>query len=86
MAKRLSAKKLAVKRKKKEMKRIKRVIELTFSVNRRMQKMVDDFLVVAEAENSDPGTAMIREVAEGMNDLNLEGNNIYYCKPSSISP
>ena len=47
-----------------------------FAVNKRMQKVVDDFLAAAEAENSDPETAMIREVAEVMNDLNLEGNNI----------
>ncbi|XWS57824.1 hypothetical protein CRYUN_Cryun09bG0206700 [Craigia yunnanensis] len=58
------------------MRRIKRVNKLTFAVNKRMQKVVDDFLVTVEAENSDPETAMIREVTEGMNDLNLEGNNI----------
>ena len=50
--------------------------KLMFAVNKRMEKVVDDFLVTAEAENSDPETAMIREVAEVMNDLNLEGNNI----------
>ncbi|XP_022744052.1 uncharacterized protein LOC111294993 [Durio zibethinus] len=74
MARWLRAKELAVKWKKKEMKRIKRVNKLMFAVNRRMEKMVDDFLVAAEAENNYRQT--MGEVMEGVNNLNLEENNI----------
>lgn len=79
----LRAKKNAVKKTKKEMKCIKKVNEKMSAVNRRMQNMVDDFLVTAEAENTDPETAKIwteiatMEVIEGlMNDLNLEENGV----------
>ncbi|XVE96378.1 hypothetical protein REPUB_Repub02eG0216200 [Reevesia pubescens] len=47
-----------------------------------MQKCVDDFLLAAEAESNDPENAKIwnekatREVIEGMNDPNLDGNNL----------
>ncbi|XVE90113.1 hypothetical protein DITRI_Ditri20bG0051500 [Diplodiscus trichospermus] len=79
----LSTKKLAVKWNKKEIQRIKKVHKLMFAVNRRMEKMIDDFLVAAEAENADSETAIwaekaIREVIQGMNDLNLEGDNVNF--------
>ncbi|XVE90106.1 hypothetical protein DITRI_Ditri20bG0050900 [Diplodiscus trichospermus] len=80
----LSAKKIALKRKKKEIQRIRRVNKLLFAENRRMQEIVDDFLVAAEAENTDPDqTANIStenvgwEVIQGMNDLNLQEDNIF---------
>ncbi|XVE90101.1 hypothetical protein DITRI_Ditri20bG0050400 [Diplodiscus trichospermus] len=52
--------------------------------NRRMQKIIYDFLVAAEAKNTDPETANIStdhqnavgEDIQGMNDLNLQGDNI----------
>ncbi|XVE90114.1 hypothetical protein DITRI_Ditri20bG0051600 [Diplodiscus trichospermus] len=83
MARRLSAKKLAVKWKKKEMQRIKKLNKLMFAVNRRMEKMIEDFLVATEAENVDSETATwaekaMREVIQGMNDLNLEGDNVNF--------
>ncbi|XVF41732.1 hypothetical protein PTKIN_Ptkin01aG0303600 [Pterospermum kingtungense] len=59
MARWLKVKKRAVKKTKKNMQRIKRVNEQMFWVNRRMQNMVDDFLVAADAENNDPQTATI---------------------------
>ncbi|XVF87822.1 hypothetical protein PTKIN_Ptkin18bG0151700 [Pterospermum kingtungense] len=81
MARWISAKKLAIKWKKKETKRVKKLNKQMIAVDRRMQKMVDDFLVSAETENSDPEAAKIwteiamGQVIEGLNDLNLEGNN-----------
>lgn len=81
MARWISAKKLAIKWKKKEMKRVKKVNEQMIAVNRRMQKMVDDFLVAAETESANPETAKIwtgiavEQVIEGMVDLNLDGNS-----------
>ncbi|XVE90104.1 hypothetical protein DITRI_Ditri20bG0050700 [Diplodiscus trichospermus] len=75
MARQLRAKKTAVKRKKNEIHRIKRMNKLLFAVNRRKQKMIEDFLLAAEAENSDPETAKIQGMIQGMNDLKLEGIN-----------
>ncbi|XVE90116.1 hypothetical protein DITRI_Ditri20bG0051800 [Diplodiscus trichospermus] len=83
MARWLSTKKLAVKWKKKEIQRIKKVHKLVFAVNRRMENMIDDFLVAADAENAASETAIwaekaMREIKQGMNDLNLEGNNVNF--------
>lgn len=77
MVRRLRAKKRAVKKLKQITQRISRVKEQMFWMNRRMQNMVDDFLVAADAENNDPETATVwteiamREIIEGMNELNL---------------
>ncbi|XVE90115.1 hypothetical protein DITRI_Ditri20bG0051700 [Diplodiscus trichospermus] len=77
MARWLSAKKHALKREKKEIRRIRRMHKLIFAENRRMQKIVYDFLIAAEAENTDPVTEKAtEEVIQGMNDLNLEGEDI----------
>ncbi|XVF41734.1 hypothetical protein PTKIN_Ptkin01aG0303800 [Pterospermum kingtungense] len=83
MARKLRAKKRAAKELRKNMRRIQRVNEQRFLViNRRMENMVDDFLVAADAENNDPSTVTIwteiamREIIGGLNDLNLTVNQI----------
>ncbi|WRX23751.1 hypothetical protein QQP08_016238 [Theobroma cacao] len=72
MARWLRAKKLSVKRKKKELRRIKRVNQLLIAANKRMQELVDDFLLTAEANNNH--VRQMNEAIQGMNDLNLDGN------------
>ncbi|XP_021283116.1 uncharacterized protein LOC110415740 isoform X1 [Herrania umbratica] len=72
MARWLRAKNLSVKRKKKALRRIKRVNHLLIAENRRMQELVDVFLLTVEADNN-----RVREMnaaIQGMNDLNLDGN------------
>ncbi|KAK6232855.1 hypothetical protein SCA6_002928 [Theobroma cacao] len=72
MARWLRAKKLSVKRRKKELRRIKRVNQLLIAANKRMQELVDDFLLTAEANNNH--VRQMNEAIQGMNDLNLDGN------------
>ncbi|XVF42498.1 hypothetical protein PTKIN_Ptkin01aG0368300 [Pterospermum kingtungense] len=84
MARWLRAKKRALKRMKKEVKRRKKLNHQMLAVIGTVEKIVDDFLVLDEAEitdrmpenaRTDPERA-IEEVTEEMNNLNLEGNNI----------
>ncbi|KAK6243444.1 hypothetical protein QUC31_009853 [Theobroma cacao] len=72
MARWLRAKKLSVRRKKKELRRIKRVKQLLIAANKRMQELVDDFLFTAEADNNH--VRQMNEAIQGMNDLSLDGN------------
>ncbi|XP_021282531.1 uncharacterized protein LOC110415260 [Herrania umbratica] len=72
MARWLRAKKLRVKWKKKELRQIRRVNHLLIAANKRMQELVDDFLLTAEADNNP--VRLMNEAIQGMNDLNLHGN------------
>ncbi|XVE90112.1 hypothetical protein DITRI_Ditri20bG0051400 [Diplodiscus trichospermus] len=62
MARWLSAKKIALKRQKKEIQKIRRVNKLMFAEDRRMQKIVYDFLVAAEAENTEKRNTYLRDI------------------------
>ncbi|KAK6243445.1 hypothetical protein QUC31_009854 [Theobroma cacao] len=68
----LRAKKLSVKWKKRELRRIRRVNQLLIAENKRMQELVDDFLLTAEVDNNH--VPQMNEAIQGMNDLNLDGN------------
>ncbi|XP_017976744.1 PREDICTED: uncharacterized protein LOC18599934 [Theobroma cacao] len=72
LAMRVRAKKLSVKWKKKELRRIRRVNQLLIAENKRMQELVDDFLLTAEVDNDH--VRQMNEAIQGMNDLNLHGN------------
>ncbi|OMO84096.1 hypothetical protein COLO4_22230 [Corchorus olitorius] len=90
MARCLRAKKRALKWKKKEMQRIKRVNQLNIGLIKCMDELVEEFLVTAESENdnNDLETANIwtDEAIRGMNDLNLNGTNNITAPVDQVQP
>ncbi|XP_021282527.1 uncharacterized protein LOC110415257 [Herrania umbratica] len=68
----LKARKLSVKWKKKELRRIKRLNQLLMAEDKLMQELVDGFLLTAEADNNH--VRQMNQAIQGMNDHNLHGN------------